>query len=234
MVNWPQLQEYGITPTVPITYETLTGDETYEIVLGDILASVEEVPGDASFAVLAAAVVIADPVDLEYLQKDRLKVVTRPAPTSPDDLAIYHKLRQSIGTVRFDDFPIGDVLLYIEETAGTPMVVDWRDLATWEVAPDTWVTLSAKGLTVDECLWHLLWQQAMVGKLSYDIQNGAIYVGTRDVLYAIGAAATDEERAAEYLDIPEEADLPGRLDDIDPPDGVFDPDDDGNDGFLED
>ena len=221
VVNWGMLEMSGITPETTVLYKSPAGARTYEQVLKGVL---DQAVGDgAQFAVIAGAVVISTPDDLEALGEDRLKYTTRPIPTLADDLKIYHGLQRSMGTTRFDTIAMSDVLLYIRETTGMPMHVDWKALESMGVTRKTEAGLSAKGLTVDECLWHLLSQAVFAGELTHKIQYGVISISRTDHFPQEVGVATDEERLEEYLDI--EDDEPGKKEDDKPADDGFMTDD---------
>ncbi len=98
-------------------------------------------------------------------------------PRRPPTLAV---LQQRMPELAFDQAPLQGVLEQLAELAGTTIAVQWRELESAGVAPDTPISLHVRGLPLRTVLWLVLRQAATDTELAYEARESLILVSTRE------------------------------------------------------
>ncbi|MCE5327459.1 MAG: hypothetical protein LLG01_13710 [Planctomycetaceae bacterium] len=176
-VDWRGLKKAGITPDTVVSIKL----DNVPVRAAMVLALSAAAPaGATTYDIAAGVVVVSAPAEAAAIAS---RLQTGPERTAtPADRAVVEKLGAMFPEFIFNRSELQAVTIFLRESTGANIFVDWRALRRMEISRAAPVSLQLRDVPNRIALRLALIEAAPPGALDYAVKDGLIYIAPPDVL----------------------------------------------------
>ncbi|MCE5276821.1 MAG: hypothetical protein ABFD92_08590 [Planctomycetaceae bacterium] len=184
-VDWRGLKKAGITPDTPVNIKL----ENVPVRVAMVLALSAAAPAGTATYDIAAGVVIVSSSEAAAAIASRLRAGPERGATAADR-AVVEKLGADFPEFNFNKTELQAVMIFLRESAGANIFMDWRALRRMDISRTSPVTLELRNVPNRIALRLALVEAAPPGAIDYAVRDGLIYIAPPEVLQKLAPPTT--------------------------------------------